>query len=105
MAVKFEYTGKLNNGRFFDATSTKKVTFEIDDDDLSLGELLDEFANFLRATGYAILPEDHLEVVNDFKQSTDKYKDWGWDNPLSSGLSGEKPEITDPPQPTDNTQG
>ena len=40
MAVKFEYTGKLSDGRTWDLDSTKRVTVELDDNDLSVYELL-----------------------------------------------------------------
>ena len=105
MAVKLEYTGKLSDGRFFDSTSTKRVTIELDDNDLSVSELLEEFMNFTKAIGYNFELGDRFELVNDFKDSNNKYKDWGWDNPLSSGLSGEKPEIADTPISTDPTHG
>lgn len=69
MAVKFEYTGKLSNGRRWDLDSSKRITIEIDDNDLTIDELLDEFTNFLRALGYGLQPEDRLEIVNDFVSS------------------------------------
>ena len=67
MAVKFEYTGKLSDGRFFDSDSTKRVTVELDDNDLSVNEMLEEFMNFMKAVGYNFDLGDHLEVVNDIK--------------------------------------
>ena len=67
MAVKFEYTGKLSDGRFFDTDSTKRVTVELDDNDLSVNEMLEEFMNFMKAIGYNFDLGDHLEVINDFK--------------------------------------
>jgi len=68
MGVKFEYTGKLYDGRYFDSTSAKKVTVELEDNDLTVPELLEEFMNFMQAIGYNFDLGDHLEVVNDFKQ-------------------------------------
>lgn len=69
MAVKFEYTGKLSDGRYFDSDSTKKVTVELDDNDLTVSELLEEFMNFLQAVGYRFELGDHFDIVNDFKRS------------------------------------
>lgn len=76
MAVKFEYTGKLSDGRYFDSDSTKKVTVELDDNDLSVSELLEEFMNFLQAVGYRFELGDHFDIVNDFKstQTDDQLK-------------------------------
>ena len=70
MTVKFEYTGKLSDGRYFDTDSTKRVTIELDDNDLSVNEMLEEFMNFMKAIGYNFDLGDHLEVVNDFKLSS-----------------------------------
>ena len=73
MAVKFEYTGKLSDGRYFDNDSTKKVTIELNDNDLNVNEMLEEFMNFMKAVGYNFDLGDHFEVVNDFK-SRDEIK-------------------------------
>jgi hypothetical protein len=70
MPVKFEYTGKLSGGGYFDKDSTKKVTVELDDNDLTVNEMLEEFMNFLKAIGYHFELGDHIEVVNDFKRIT-----------------------------------
>lgn len=75
MAVKFEYTGKLSDGRVFDNTSTKKVIVEIDDNDLNVSELLEEFMNFLKAVGYSFDSGDYFDVVNDFKDWKNKVDD------------------------------
>ena len=69
MTVKFEYTGKLSDGRYFDTDSTKRVTIELDDNDLSVNEMLEEFMNFMKAIGYNFDLGDHLEVVNDLKNN------------------------------------
>ena len=69
--VKFEYTGKLSDGRFWDETSNKRVTVELDDSDLSVPEMLEEFMNFMQAIGYKFDIGDRFDVVNDFA-STDK---------------------------------
>jgi len=75
MTVKFEYTGKLSDGRFFDTNSTKRVIVELDDNDLSVPELLEEFMNFMKAIGYNFDLGDHLDVVNDFKtEQRDNFK-------------------------------
>jgi len=71
MAVKFEYTGKLSDGRTWDLDSTKRVTVELDDNDLSVYELLEEFMNFMQAIGYKFDLGDHLEIVNEFNNSDD----------------------------------
>ncbi len=70
MAVKFEYTGKLSDGRYFDSDSTKRVTVELDDNDLTVSEMLEEFMNFMQAIGYNFELGDHFEVVNDLKAMT-----------------------------------
>ena len=74
MAVKFEYTGKLSDGRTWDLDSTKRITVELDDNDLTVYELLEEFMNFLQAIGYKFELGDHLDIVNDFKNSDESLK-------------------------------
>ena len=64
MAIKFEYTGKIGSGGMFDEDSVKKVTFELDDNDLSVNELLDEFHNFLKGVGYFFKDTQTFEVVD-----------------------------------------
>jgi hypothetical protein len=64
MAIKFEFTGKIGSGGFFDEDSTKKVTFELDDNDLTTQELLDEFQNFLRGVGYFFKDTQTFELVD-----------------------------------------
>lgn len=66
--IKFEYNGKLSDGRFFDEDSKKKVTVELEDTDLSVNEMLEEFMNFMKAIGYSFDIGDHFEVVNDFSK-------------------------------------
>jgi hypothetical protein len=65
--VKFEYNGKLSDGRFFDEDSKKKVVIELEDSDLTVDEMLEEFMNFMQAIGYKFELGDRFEVVNDFK--------------------------------------
>lgn len=67
--VVFEYEGQVSSGGLnsWDRDSSKRVTIELNDDDLSLNEMLDEFMNFMRAIGYSFELGDHLEVVNDLK--------------------------------------
>lgn len=65
--VKFEYNGKLSDGRYFDADSKKKITIELEDDDLTVPEMLEEFMNFMQAIGYKFEIGDRFDVVNDFK--------------------------------------
>jgi hypothetical protein len=65
--VKFEYSGKLSDGRFFDEDSTKRVVVELEDSDLTVDEMLEEFMNFMQAIGYKFEIGDRFEVVNDFK--------------------------------------
>ena len=36
MGVKFEYNGKLSNGRRWDLDSMKRISVEIEDDDLDV---------------------------------------------------------------------
>jgi hypothetical protein len=67
--VKFEYNGKLSDGRFFDDDSKKKVVVELEDSDLTVDEMLEEFMNFMQAIGYKFEVGDRFEVKNDFKDS------------------------------------
>jgi hypothetical protein len=69
--VKFEYSGKLSDGRFWDEDSKKKVTVELDDSDLTVSEMLEEFMNFMQAIGYKFELGDRFDVVNDFKSEKD----------------------------------
>lgn len=64
MAIKFEYTGKIGSGGMFDEDSVKKVTFELDDNDLTVNELLDEFHNFLKGVGYFFKDTQTFEVLD-----------------------------------------
>lgn len=92
MGVKFEYTGKLSDGRYFDTDSTKKVTIELDDNDLNVNEMLEEFMNFMKAIGYHFELGDHLEVVNDFKKIDNLKLDLSKYDVSSTGMDG----TTDP---------
>ena len=64
MAIKFEYTGKIGSGGMFDEDSVKKVTFELDDNDLTVQELLDEFQNFLKGVGYFLKDTQTFEIID-----------------------------------------
>jgi len=64
MAIKFEYTGKIGSGGLFDEDSIKKVTFELDDNDLTVNEVLDEFQNFLKGVGYFFKDTQTFEIVD-----------------------------------------
>jgi hypothetical protein len=66
--VKFEYNGRLSDGRFFDEDSKKKVVIDLEDSDLTVDEMLEEFMNFMQAIGYKFEIGDRFTVVNDFKQ-------------------------------------
>jgi hypothetical protein len=67
--IKFEYNGQVSSGGLnsWDRDSNKRVTIELNDDDLSVNEMLNEFMNFMQAIGYSFELGDHFEVVNDFK--------------------------------------
>ena len=67
--VKFEYEGQVSSGGLnsWDNDSRKRVSVELDDNDLTVDEMLEEFMNFMKAIGYNFELGDHLEVVNDFK--------------------------------------
>lgn len=82
MSFKFEYEGRLSDGRFFDNTSKKKVTFELDDNDFTVSELLEEFMNFMQGVGYKFEIGDRFDVVNDLKQfdRTQSQTDFDWTN-------------------------
>lgn len=67
--VVFEYEGQLSAGLdSWDNDSRKRVSVELDDNDLTVDEMLEEFMNFMQAVGYKFELGDRLEVVNDFKQ-------------------------------------
>ena len=66
--VVFEYEGQVSAGlNSWDRDSQKRVTVELNDDDLSVNEMLEEFMNFMQAIGYKFDVGDRFEVVNDFK--------------------------------------
>lgn len=65
--IKFEYSGKIGDGKYWDKDSTKKVTVELDDNDFTVDEMLEEFMNFMQAIGYRFEVGDRFGVVNDFK--------------------------------------
>ena len=64
MTVKFEFNGNLSDGKRWDLKSSKRVSVELNDNDLTVSELLEEFMNFLQAVGYKFDLDDSLEVVN-----------------------------------------
>lgn len=69
--VLFEYEGQVSSGGLnsWDRDSNKRVTIELNDDDLTVDEMLNEFMNFMQAIGYSFELGDRFEVVNDFKQT------------------------------------
>ena len=83
--IRFEYSGKLSDGRFWDETSNKRVTVELEDNDLSVPEMLEEFMNFMQAIGYKFEIGDRFDVVNDFKNAgnNDKQLDLDFGNGTS----------------------
>jgi hypothetical protein len=68
--VVFEYEGQVSAGlNSWDRDSQKRVTVELNDDDLTVNEMLEEFMNFMQAIGYKFDVGDRFEVVNDFKKN------------------------------------
>ena len=69
--VLFEYEGQVSSGGLnsWDRDSNKRVSVELNDDDLTVDEMLNEFMNFMQAIGYSFELGDRFEVVNDFKQT------------------------------------
>lgn len=69
--VLFEYEGQVSSGGLnsWDRDSNKRVIVELNDDDLTVDEMLNEFMNFMQAIGYSFELGDRFEVVNDFKQT------------------------------------
>jgi len=66
--VRFGYEGQVSAGlNSWDRNSNKRVNVELNDDDLTVDELLEEFMNFMKAIGYSFDLGDRFEVVNDFK--------------------------------------
>ena len=77
--VVFEYEGQVSAGlNSWDRDSQKRVTVELNDDDLSVNEMLEEFMNFMQAIGYKFDIGDRFEVVNDLKteQTPPKVEDY-----------------------------
>ena len=85
--MKFEFQGLISNSSFYDKTSSKTVVMELNDDDLTIPEVLNEFQNFLRAVGYNFPDGAELEVSH----REDNWDDWGntddWDD-SNSGTAG-----------------
>lgn len=48
----------------------KDVTINLDKQDATVTDLLDEFMNFMKACGYCFHIDDRLDVVNDFRHPT-----------------------------------
>ncbi|MGA0857838.1 MAG: hypothetical protein ACO3P3_06715 [Candidatus Nanopelagicales bacterium] len=69
--ITFQFEGKIENGSFYDKNSSKKVTMELDDDNLTLHELLSEFRSFLSSVGYHFEADEYLDVTNDKQSFTD----------------------------------
>lgn len=66
--VRFEYHGQVSAGlNSWDRDSRKRVSVDLDDNDLTVDEMLEEFMNFMQAIGYKFEIGDRFEVVNDFK--------------------------------------
>jgi len=86
--VKFEYTGKLSDGRFYDEDSTKRVVVELYDNDLTTSEMLEEFMNFMQAIGYKFEIGDRFDVVNDFKYDVSQNKEEDKQLNLDLGANG-----------------
>lgn len=82
MSIKFEYEGRISDGRFFDVSSKKKVAFELEDNDFTVDELLEEFMNFMQAIGYKFDIGDRFDVVNDFKnfERNNQQTEFDWTN-------------------------
>ena len=69
--VRFEYNGQVSAGlNSWDRDSSKRVTVELTDDDLTVDEMLEEFMNFMQAIGYKFEIGDRFDVVNDFKSNS-----------------------------------
>jgi hypothetical protein len=62
---KFIYEGKVSSGSIFDEDSKKTMTVELQDGDLTVNELLEEFMNFLQGAGYRFNADERLEVVSE----------------------------------------
>jgi c-di-GMP-related signal transduction protein len=69
--ITFQFEGKIDNGAFYDKNSSKKVVMELDDDNLTLHELLSEFKSFLSSVGYHFEADEYLDVTNDKGSFTD----------------------------------
>lgn len=78
--MKFEFQGALSNGAFYDKNSTKSIVMELNDDNLTIPEILNEFQNFLRAAGYYFDDSAELSVVNPKDDWESEWTTDGWDD-------------------------
>lgn len=90
--VRFEYSGQVSAGGLnsWDQDSTKRVSIELDDNDLTVDEMLEEFMNFMKAIGYNFELGDRFEVVNDLKD---------WKNSVDTSSGSHPGYGAVPPQP------
>jgi|LauGreDrversion4_2_1035121.scaffolds.fasta_scaffold10261_11 hypothetical protein len=80
----FEFEGEISRGSFYDRNSTKSVTMQLNDDDLSVHEILNEFQNFLSAAGYKF--EEGAELIISSKNDD-------WNDSWSTGSWNEEDEV------------
>lgn len=63
---RFTFTYRCNN---------KDITINLDRQDATVSEVLEEFMNFLKACGYCFDVNDHIEVVNEYSHSVEMFDD------------------------------
>lgn len=77
--MKFEFHGMISNSSFYDKNSTKSIVMELNDDNLTILEVLNEFQNFLRAAGYYFDNGAELGVINPKDDWEDEWTTDDWD--------------------------
>ena len=77
--MKFEFQGLLSNNEFYDKNSSKTIIMELNDDNLTLSEVLNEFQNFLTASGYRFPDGAELDIVSPKNDWKDDWTTDDWD--------------------------
>jgi len=82
--MKFEFQGLLSNNDFYDKNSSKTISMELNDDNLTLSEVLNEFQNFLLASGYRFPDGAELDIVSPKNDWQDDWTTDDWDDRIDN---------------------
>lgn len=77
--MRFEFQDVITNGAFYDKNSTKSIVMELNDDNLTLPEILNEFQHFLLGAGYHFDDGAELDIVHP-RNSNDDWTTDDWDD-------------------------